>query len=380
MKIAILAYSLRVAGGLSVGKNLIDKMTSYGREHEFFVFVPKGFGYENVCERDNCQSYYYAGSKTSLGRLWFEKNVLPRKILDCKPDIVLSLCNKVIKVENVKQAVLLQDSHVLYDESHYSMERVLGKLKYRYVKYNLLKNLKYVDSIFCQTPIARERFSKIFNYPLDNIKIMPNAVSELSKVDKGNIICPSVLKDKSYFNLFYLAKFYAHKNFEILIELFKKFRVELRDVRCIITITEDQHPNAPAFFRAIKDNGLEEHIICVGPLIQQELAEYFLNSDALFFPTLLESFSSTYLEAMHFGLPIITSDLDFARYICDDAALYFDPWDPVAVKNCILNIKTNSTVHEVLISKGHSRQNCFFKDWEEIARNVIDELEKLVWE
>ncbi len=44
---------------------------------------------------------------------------------------------------------------------------------------------------------------------------------------------------------------------------------------------------------------------------QKELAGYFCNSNALLLPALLESFSATYLEAMYFGLPILTSNLDF---------------------------------------------------------------------
>ena len=34
---------------------------------------------------------------------------------------------------------------------------------------------------------------------------------------------------------------------------------------------------------------------------------------------------------MQFGLPILTSDRDFARHICQDAALYFDPLDADSV-------------------------------------------------
>ena len=34
-------------------------------------------------------------------------------------------------------------------------------------------------------------------------------------------------------------------------------------------------------------------------------------------PSLLESYSGAYVEAMSFGVPIVTSDRDFAREVCD---------------------------------------------------------------
>ncbi len=82
------------------------------------------------------------------------------------------------------------------------------------------------------------------------------------------------------------------------------------------------------------------------------MAEYYLACNALLLPTLLESFSGTYLEAMHFGRPILTSNLDFARDVCDDAALYFDPWDPVAIKDAILKLKDDASLQTELVCRG----------------------------
>ena len=52
-------------------------------------------------------------------------------------------------------------------------------------------------------------------------------------------------------------------------------------------------------------------------------------------PTLVESFGLIYLEALMFRLPILTSDRDFAHWMCRDLALYFDPMDPVSIVNTI---------------------------------------------
>jgi len=54
----------------------------------------------------------------------------------------------------------------------------------------------------------------------------------------------------------------------------------------------------------------------------------YAQSDALLMPTLLESFSGTYVEAMFHKIVILTSKLDFAEDVCGESAFYFDPTSP----------------------------------------------------
>jgi len=168
-----------------------------------------------------------------------------------------------------------------------------------------------------------------------------------------------------------------HKNLEVLIDLFKLYPDDLKDVRCIISIEENQHKNSKKLLNNIRKYNLQDKIINVGKLGQEGLAEFFLNCDALLFPTLLESFSGTYLEAMYFNLPILTSDLDFARYVCDDAALYFDPWDPADILKKIHMVKADSNLRKSLVEKGEERLQVFFKDWEVVLSDMAIELENL---
>ena len=117
--------------------------------------------------------------------------------------------------------------------------------------------------------------------------------------------------------------------------------------------------------------GLSNHIINVGPLPQGDLGAYYRNCQALFLPTLIESFSATYLEAMHFQAPVLTSDLDFARDVCGEAALYFDPWDTRSIKNAILRLKNDPSLTETLVARGRERLQTTFKSWDEIAADMV---------
>jgi len=97
----------------------------------------------------------------------------------------------------------------------------------------------------------------------------------------------------------------------------------------------------------------------------------------MFLPTFLESFSGTYLEAMHFGLPILTSDLDFAHAVCGDAAIYFDPWNAASIKDAILKLRNNPELSQELVAKGKTRLQTNFRSWDEIATDVVCLLEQM---
>jgi hypothetical protein len=55
---------------------------------------------------------------------------------------------------------------------------------------------------------------------------------------------------------------------------------------------------------------------------------------------------------MYHRLPILTSDLDFARAVCGDAALFFDPFDPVSIKNRIIQVMDSRCLQSDLVERG----------------------------
>jgi glycosyltransferase involved in cell wall biosynthesis len=272
-----------------------------------------------------------------------------------------------------KQALLFHQSQAVYPPRHYGKPILRDRIRLWAVKKRIKSCLKAVNLVFCQTPVIRKRFSTVMNYPIEQIKLMPNAVSEYAK-QATEPARPAVFDvSPEMFNLFFLAKYMPHKNIEVLLELFTCFPEQLKNIRCIITVQKEQNKKAKLLLEKIKKYKLDNHIVNVGLLKQEELAGYFCHCDALFFPTLLESFSGTYLEAMHFGLPILTSDLDFAHYVCGDAAIYFNPWNPQAIVDAIGRVQNSENVRQELIQKGKQRFLMFFKPWEQIILEMLRE-------
>ncbi len=361
-----------------MGINFVKQLKSVAPQHKYLAVVPRNAGYEDIELPPGSKRYIVTVGESSFERWRFEKYILPGIVRDFEPDVVFGIANLGLVNPPCKQAILFHRPQLVYLPKHrmgFGWQRTLVEHVF---KKRVFACLPKTQLVFCQTPVVRRRFSRTFKFPEDRIKIMLMGVSEFSKVSREHTTKPYIFNRKGCLTLFFLSRFYTYKNHEVLIDVFTNYRDSLDNVRCIITIEPSQRWKASGFLSKIKKYNLEKHIVNVGVLKQSEIAAYFYNSDVFFSPTLLESFGLPYLEAMYFGLPILTSDLDFARSVCDDAAIYFDPWKPADIVEKILMIKNSKSLREKLIEKGKRRVSSFSKSWEGTTAETIRELEALV--
>ncbi len=369
---------MRVAGGLSGGRNLLAAIGRAAPHHRYLVTAAAGLGFEEVCARiPNCETAIYELRRSLLRRWWLERFELHEIVKSFRPDVVVALANHGLSSPPCPQVLMVRDPHFFYPRRYYGRIPLGLALKSRYNARHVRRVLRHAQMLWCQTPVAERRMVQTFGFS-GRTKIISNAVSEFTiDADVEQPVPDALAPYADRTKLFCLTRFYAHKNLESIVDMFRRFPDELADVVVITTVAADQYPTAGRFLRSIDHPDVRGRIVNVGPLPQSALAAYYRNCQALFLPTLLESFSVTYLEAMHFGVPVLTSDLDFARFVCGDAAIYFDPWDPESIKDAILRLRTDSDLGRELVARGHERLRAEFKSWDEIAADAIGALESL---
>lgn len=371
-KITIVAHALSAGGGISVGKNLILSLQQKLTDVEYQVFIPAGLDYEKyIVNPQSTEVYCYKKQKSLFTRSWYDFFYLEKKISDFKPDVIFCFANRGVEYIKAKQFLLCHDSHLFYPVKFYERETRKKKLVKYLQQRRFAKDLQKAEVLFVQTEVAAKRIRDLFAYHR-KIVILPNAVSVDIKVSSVVMDIPDTIKQQAEkFKFFYLTRYYPHKNIELLVEMFDKYRHKLQGVCLYLTIDENQHPSAKLLLADIKQRKLENFIINVGPLTQTELPGYFSHINALLMPTTLESFSGTYLEAMSFSCPILTSDLDFAKAICEDAALYFDPWSVDSLFNTVEKLVGNSAIQAELKKNGAQRLQDFGKTWKDNGDRLI---------
>ena len=75
----------------------------------------------------------------------------------------------------------------------------------------------------------------------------------------------------------------------------------------------------------------------------------------MIFPSPFENFAYTLVEAMKCGAPIVCSNTTAMPETCDDAALYFDPYNIKDIEKKISEVLQNKSLRTSMVKKSLKR-------------------------
>jgi len=356
----------KVGGGKSILKNYLTLLNKYSSDSsQFVVLVP---------DYDEYACFSTDTIKVIRLPIYLDFSVLYPLVYDFYINYLLKLYNVEVVLNfadipvktKISQVFLFDWPYAVYPDSIVwrrmdTKSYLTRKLKLWHFK----KNLRFIDVLCAQTVAMQNRLQMI--YGCESIEIVPNAVSIdnfVPKLDEGFYLPDGI-------RLLYLTHYYPHKNLEIFIPVAKQIKRQGLDFKIIVTISERQHVNAKKFLYQVRKQGLEDVIVNVGPVPMTNVPRLYKCCHALLMPTLLESFSGTYVEAMFHQLPIFTSDIDFARAVCGEAAMYFDPFDEIQIVELLKLVFSDDSVKEGLILRGNTVLG-EQKSWEAVFFSIND--------
>jgi len=249
------------------------------------------------------------------------------------------------------------------------------KLRLWELRYQIKKSLPNTDMIFTQTPVVAERFAKTFSYPIEKIKVLQLPPPADMVCEDGQAQSDIFYQNKDCFFFLLLTRYLPHRNPSILIPLCKRYAHTFRNqkIKFIVTLNKDS-PFSVKFLKKVYQYNFEDIILDAGVISRNKIAQYYQKSDVLWVPSMLETFGFPFLEAMSFELPILVPDLDFSRYVCGNAAAYYNPWDLESLYNNIIRIKEDKSFYETLKEsslKELNNRDKFAKDWTEAANDIL---------
>lgn len=160
------------------------------------------------------------------------------------------------------------------------------------------------------------------------------------------------LKGMSKTKILTLSSYYPHKNLEIIPYISKELiHIGYTDFQFIITINKDS-PEEEALYEICDKLNVSGYLLNIGPVNIIDGPALYDAVDIVLQPSLLESFSANYPEAMARKKPIVATDLGFAHDICQDAAMYYSPRNAKAAAECISKLVIDETLVHELTNKG----------------------------
>ena len=250
------------------------------------------------------------------------------------------------------------------------------------------KDQSFIKNIYAKTMLSvAMRKSKIVfsdsNYTLSEMKKYNLPCLEKVKIiylshnlENNKFIKNNIEKKNSH--ILFVGNIKPHKNLRRLVEAYKilntKYKISLQLI--IVGDSENFISGIPGFKEEITNSYWNKMVKFTGKISDEELIEYYQNATLLVLPSLYEGFGLPPLEAMACGCPVVVSNAASLTEICDDAALYCDPYNIEDIAKKMNEIIVDSELRDRLIEKGFKQVKKF--NWRKTATTFVETLEEVL--
>ena len=344
MKILIDCSNLRVGGGIQVAISFLEDLNELNLLHTFFVIqsyntfkqIDKGMFRDNFIFFDLLES-----STISISKRRNKVIEIERKI---KPDIGFTVFGPSYHKSKFPKIVGFAIPFIIYSNSpFFSKISLKDRLKYKFL--SIIKSYffkKNSDVLIFETDDSHNIFLRknrkkteayTVNNTLNTIFAKPSRWTNKLIIEKTNL------------DILCLSANYPHKNLDLLPQIIDAIKVLQPGLNFKFHISAEKKE----FNFSASHNSFINYL---GRVDLQELPNLYSKMDICFMPSLLEIFSTTYLEAMFTQVPIVSADMSFARDICENSALYCEPMNPEGYAINLLKIKNDKNLRALLIQNG----------------------------
>lgn len=364
MNILINISNLKKGGGIQVAESVIEELHRYPQH--YFVIVYSDALSNSIGQISTFKNIeflkYDLPSNVSLdltGRNSFLDNLVEEKRIDT----VLTVFGpsrwrpKVTHVCGFARAqIVLPDSpfwHVigLKQKTHFFFRR-------RILKYAFNKS---ADALWSESSFISYRLKDL--YPSKRIYTVTNTYNQVYD-NWDNWDNSLSLPAFDGISLLTVSANYPHKNLPVIIPTIQYLKNNHPDLkfRFVLTINETDYPKINV--------DCKNHIVFLGAVKLDQCPFLYEQCDIMFLPTLLECFSANYVEAMKMKKPILTSNLEFVKSLCADAAMYIDPMSPESIGEAIVQLAVDKEICNRLVENG-VKQLASFDTYKDRAQKLI---------
>lgn len=232
---------------------------------------------------------------------------------------------KGINICGFAQPWIIYPKNELYSSIGY-YQRLFTRFKY-WLQVHLYKR---ADFLVVELEHVRSRLILLNVSAPDRISVVNNCLSSVysSPLDWLPIDIPS---RNGAMALGFIGRNYPHKNTKIFPQV-ASLLLRIYGVRVVFYVTFTK-----AEWEAC-DLNFQKSAVNIGEISVAQCPSFYSQMDAIVFPSLLECFSATPLEAMAMKKLLFVSDRRFNRDICGEYAYYFDPLSPESLAKSIATV------------------------------------------
>ena len=316
MIIFVNASNIHTGGGKVILNDFISA-TKFFNQIKFKLYIDSRFNFTEF-KRNNVS---------------FTKTKKRQRLLVCfdiekqthNDDIVIYLTNIPPIIRHKCKTVLVQSNRFVIDYFSLSDFSIVTKIRLYTEKLLFFINKNKIDYIVVQSDSMS---SVLQDKGIDKNKLFVIAYKKIDEEENLN----NLNYQRQNNTFLFVSSDDPHKNHKKLIEAWCLLSEENIYPKLILTIDKNTSLHS-SIIKKVEKYGLNIDII---PNLEREkILNLYKQSTALIFPSLFESYGLPLVEANHYKLPVIASELDFVRDILDPV----ETFDPNSAKSISRSIK-----------------------------------------
>jgi len=380
MRILINAASAKMGGNVTYLQNVLYWLPRIAPQDEFLVYLPdstrdaiSGLSRSNL----TLQSFPYEHTG-GAARFFFDQIRIPCLVRRLDIDVLFSSTGFGTYFFSGPELLLVRNP-VYFSEAFRQRYRNLGRslTENRLRRWHSIISMKRANLVSFPTAAMRDMAAPYANLARERCKVLNYGYDpDTFKRDAQE---PSFLprlrafKNQGYQLLLNVSTYAVHKNIETLIEALPRLNGRGFKVKLVTTTSREETSDKTeydALRHRVQTHGVEENVEELGYVAPSHLHALYTMADVYVFPSFIESFGHTMVEAMGHGLPVVAADTPVNREVCGQAARYFNTFDPDNCAEQIAYLLTNERALRDAQAASEERSKAF--SWKHYAQELME--------
>lgn len=354
-----------------IGHYILETMRVWMREYkedEFFLLSHREIPLD-IQMPDNWHAVSDRGI-FRIGRIW-EKTRLPYYIRKLGLDVFWGPYYSLpMKVKKTKYFVSI------YDLALWKYPSVGEASNVAYLRMRTGRAFKRADAVLTISQATAEDISDIYHVEKERIAVCccggvadrADLNADINKEIASGIINPALVFEQDY--ILFVSTIEPRKNVLSIIHAFEIYK-EKTGSTIRLVLAGKRGWNCDDVFGAADNSKYREDIIMPGYITGEEKTYLYQHAKMFVFPSLYEGFGIPVLEAMEYGLPVITSRISSLPEVGGDAVLYIDdPKDACALAGQMERV-CNMSEEEVGRLRNKMRMQVGKFSWKNCADDIM---------
>ncbi len=241
-------------------------------------------------------------------------------------------------------------------------------LHFQAYKYVIRSAAERARAIITVTEVSKQDIMHYLGVPAEKIRVIPEAPSlEAVSPEFTDAVKKKYFLSRPYF--LFVGTLERKKNVVTLARGFDEF-IEKYKLNVDLVIAGKADPHYPEIRHQALDVKHRDRIVFTDFVGDQDLAALYQGAYAFVTASLHEGFGLPGVEAMQFGVPLLSANTPVFNEVYDDAAIYFDPLSVADIAEHMNILARDPQFHEQMQNKSFERAQLY--NWRATAAKTLD--------